>query len=59
MQKQQNKKDSSLKIVKEVVRYFLPIVWKTRKSYFFLGSMRIVAGIGVVFFEDHDFATDY
>ncbi|MBQ7782089.1 MAG: ABC transporter ATP-binding protein [Lachnospiraceae bacterium] len=44
MQKQQNKKDSSLKIVKEVVRYFLPIVWKTRKSYFFSGVIQVVVG---------------
>lgn len=44
MQKMQNKKESSLKIVKEVVRYFLPVVWKTRKSYFFSGVIQVVVG---------------
>ena len=49
MQKTQNKKESSLKTVKAVLRCFFPIVWKTHKSYFFWGSMRIVAGAVMVF----------
>ena len=44
MKKTQNKKDSSLKTVKAVLRCFFPIVWKTHKSYFFWGTVQVMVG---------------
>ena len=44
MQKQQNKKESSLKVVKAVLKYLFPVVWKTQKSYFVNGAFLVVVG---------------
>lgn len=44
MQKTQNKKESSLKTVKAVLKCFFPIVWKTHKTYFLCGIIQVIAG---------------
>ena len=44
MQKTQNKKESSLKTVKAVLKCFFPIVWETHKTYFLCGIIQVIAG---------------
>lgn len=40
MVKKKEKADSSLKIVKDTLKYFFPIAWKFKKSYFFLFTIK-------------------